>query len=437
MILAGKFKILNFLKKELQGDDFMADKTIYVYDSFSNNGESLLGILYVNNVRGNETFSFDFDFDWLKNNKCSSTIDPELSFVLGRQFSKQRMFGMFEDACPDRWGRTLLQKRENLNAKKEGRKPNKLLESDYLLGVDDYTRMGGLRFKLDKDGPFVSNDKENSIPPWTSLRTLEEAARNFEKDSPNIDKWVEQLIKPGSSLGGARPKASVVDTHGNLWIGKFLSKHDEYDVCAFEKVANDLAFMCGLNVPETKLEKFSKYGSTFLVERFDRDNDRRIQFASAMTLLNKTDNEDVSSYLDLAYFIKENGSNPKDDLLELYKRIAFNIAISNTDDHLRNHAFIYGENGFRLSPLYDINPTPYNNQLSLNIDEISNDKDFELLLSTCKYYGLDKNKGRQLIVDIVDVVSENYETLARSYGINRSQIEDMKIAFASKKELFI
>lgn len=195
--------------------------------------------------------------------------------------------------------------------------------------------------------------------------------------------------------------------------------------------------MCGLNVPETKLEKFSKYGSTFLVERFDRDNDRRIQFASAMTLLNKTDNEDVSSYLDLAYFIKENGSNPKDDLLELYKRIAFNIAISNTDDHLRNHAFIYGENGFRLSPLYDINPIPYNNQLSLNIDEISNDKDFELLLSTCKYYGLDKNKGRQLIVDIVDVVSENYETLARSYGINRSQIEDMKVAFASKKELFI
>lgn len=190
MILAGKFKILNFLKKELQGDDFMADKTIYVYDSFSNNGESLLGILYVNNVRGNETFSFDFDFDWLKNNKCSSTIDPELSFVLGRQFSKQRMFGIFEDACPDRWGRTLLQKRENLNAKKEGRKPNKLLDSDYLLGVDDYTRMGGLRFKLDKDGPFVSNDKENSIPPWTSLRTLEEAARNFEKDSPNIGRTI-------------------------------------------------------------------------------------------------------------------------------------------------------------------------------------------------------------------------------------------------------
>ena len=415
----------------------MANKVIYVYDSFSTDNEILLGTLYVNNVRGNETFSFEFDFDWLKDNECSSALDPELSFILGRQFSKQKMFGMFEDACPDRWGRVLMQKRENLNAKKEGRKPNKLLDSDYLLGVDDYTRMGGLRFKLDKNGPFVSDEKDNSVPPWTSLRTLEEAAHNFEKDSSNIDKWVEQLIKPGSSLGGARPKASVVDTKGNLWIGKFPSKHDEYDVCAFEKVANDLALMCGLNVPETKIEKFSKYGSTFLVKRFDRENNRRIHFASAMTLLGKTDNDDSSSYLDLADFIKENGSKPMDDLLELYKRIAFNIAISNTDDHLRNHAFIYGKNGFRLSPLYDINPVPYNNQLSLNIDDTSNDKDFELLLNTCEYYGLDKNKGKQTIVDIVNIVSDNYEKLSNNYGLSRSQIEDMKNAFTNKKELFI
>ncbi len=414
----------------------MADKKIYVYDSFFDN-ETLLGTLYVNNVRGSETFSFEFDYDWLKNNECAAMIDPELSFILGRQYSNKKMFGIFEDACPDRWGRLLIQKRENLLAKAQNRKPKKLLESDYLLGVDDYTRMGSLRFKLQIDGSFVSDDKDNSVPPWTSLRTLEEASRNFEKDDKHIDKWLNQLVKPGSSLGGARPKASVVDTEGNLWIGKFPSKNDEYDVCAFEKVANDLALLCGLNVPESKLEKFSKYGSTFLVKRFDRYKDKRIHFSSAMTLLNKTDNESSSSYLDLVGFIKENGSNPKEDLIELFKRVAFNIAISNTDDHLRNHGFIYEKDGFRLSPLYDVNPIPYGNELSLNIDNISGAKDFEFLLSTCNYYGLDKNKAKELIEDIVDIVEANFDKLCKTYGINRGQIEEIRSTITTKKELFI
>ncbi len=402
----------------------MSNKKIYVYDDFSSEETILLGTLYVDNIRGSETFSFEFDYDWLKNNECSSSLDPELSLILGRQYSNKKMFGMFEDACPDRWGRVLIQKRENILAKKENRKPKKLLESDYLLGVDDNTRMGGLRFKLHEDDFFVADDKSNSVPPWTSLRTLEEASRNYENG--DIDKWINQLIKPGSSLGGARPKANVVDVDGDLWIGKFPSKNDEYDVCAFEKVSNDLALMCGLNVPESRLEKFSKYGSTFLVKRFDRDKGKRIHVASAMTLLNKSDNDDSSSYLDLVGFIKENGSRPKEDLIELYKRVAFNIAISNTDDHLRNHSFIYDKNGFRLSPLYDINPIPYGNQLSLSVDNTCNDKDFGLLLSTCEHYGLDKNKGKELIEDIVDIIENNYEKLCKDYGINRSQIEDVK-----------
>lgn len=414
----------------------MADKKIYVYDSFSDN-ETLLGTLYVNNVRGNESFSFEFDYDWLKNNECSAMLDPEISFILGRQYSDKKMFGIFEDACPDRWGRLLIQKRENLLAKVQNRKPKRLVESDYLLGVDDYTRMGGLRFKLEIGGPFVSDDKDNSVPPWTSLRSLEEASRNFEKGDKHIDKWLNQLVMPGSSLGGARPKASVVDTNGDLWIGKFPSKNDEYDVCAFEKVANDLALLCGLNVPESKLEKFSKYGSTFLVKRFDRCSDKRIHFSSAMTLLNKTDNESSSSYLDLVGFIKENGSNPKEDLIELFKRVAFNIAISNTDDHLRNHGFIYEKDGFRLSPLYDINTILYGNELSLNIDNICGAKDFGLLLSTCNYYGLDKNKAKKLIEDIVDIVEGNFDKICKTYGINRGQIEEIRGAIATKKELFI
>lgn len=414
----------------------MADKKIYVYDSFSDK-EALLGTLYVNNVRGSESFSFEFDYDWLKNNECSAMLDPEISFILGRQYSDKKMFGIFEDACPDRWGRLLIQKRENLLAKAQNRKPKKLVESDYLLGVDDYTRMGGLRFKLEINGPFVSDDKDNSVPPWTSLRSLEEASRNFEKGDKNINKWLNQLVMPGSSLGGARPKASVVDTKGDLWIGKFPSKNDEYDVCAFEKVANDLALLCGLNVPESKLEKFSKYGSTFLVKRFDRSSNKRIHFSSAMTLLNKTDNESSSSYLDLVGFIKENGSNPKEDLIELFKRVAFNIAISNTDDHLRNHGFIYEKDGFRLSPLYDINTILYGDELSLNIDNISGAKDFGLLLSTCNYYGLDKNKAKELIEDIVDIVEGNFDKICKTYGINRGQIEEIRGAIVTKKELFI
>ena len=415
----------------------MENKKIYVYDDFSSDGIILLGILYVDNIRGNESFSFEFDYDWLKNNNCTSSLDPELSLILGRQYSNKKMFGMFEDACPDRWGRVLIQKRENLLAKRENRKPKKLLDSDYLLGVDDNTRMGGFRFKLHEDDFLVSDDKSNGVPPWTSLKTLEEASRNYENEIGDIDKWINQLIKPGSSLGGARPKANVLDVDGSLWIGKFPSKNDDYDVCAFEKVSNDLALMCGLNVPESRLEKFSKYGSTFLVKRFDRDKDKRIHIASAMTLLNKSDNDDSSSYLDLVDFIKENGSKPKEDLIELYKRVAFNIAISNTDDHLRNHSFIYGKNGFRLSPLYDINPIPYGNQLSLNIDNVNNDKDFDLLLSTCGNYGLDKNKGRELIEEIVDIVENNYEKVCKKYNINRSQIENIKSAIASKKELFL
>lgn len=188
--------------------------------------------------------------------------------------------------------------------------------------------------------------------------------------------------------------------------------------------------MCGLNVPETKLEKFSKYGSTFLVERFDRDNDRRIQFASAMTLLNKTDNEDVSSYLDLAYFIKENGSNPKDDLLELYKRIAFNIAISNTDDHLRNHGFVLEKNGWRLAPLYDVNPCPYGNTLSLNINEYDNRISLDLAIDSAIYYGLNKKEAKEIAYKIIDIVRNNFEKLALNNGLSHSSIEYMRPAFS-------
>lgn len=410
------------------------EKIIYVYDDFSEDDPVLIGKLYVGVIKGGETYSFEYDAEWLAKNKMGTNLDPQLQPFVGRQFPMDRkIFGVFADASPDRWGRVLMNKRERLIAGKEGRKPRKLYDSDFLLGVYDETRMGGIRFKLDPAGPFLSDDKENSTPPWAQLRTLEEASRNYENDESGIaDQWINQLIKPGSSLGGARPKATVVDVKGGLWIAKFPSKNDESDTGAWEKVVHDLADLCGLNVPEAKLEKFSKLGSTFLVRRFDRDGNRRIHFASAMTLLGKTDGasaEDGTSYLDIASFIKAHGANPKADLLELWKRIVFNMAVTNTDDHLRNHAFIFSKNGWKLSPLYDVNPVPYGDELSLLVDDNDNSISAQLAINTADRFGISKDNAEKLAAEIMTTVRDNWERLAREYGLSRGQIEYMRPAF--------
>lgn len=272
-------------------------KTIYVYDNFSNAEPRLMGRLYVDLIRGRESYSFEYDYEWLSSANLGVSLDPELGTFSGRQYpSGKTIFGLFADSSPDRWGRVLMNKRERIKADNESRKPAKLFDSDYLLGVYDETRMGGIRFKTDTEGPFLSVDEDSAVPPWAYLRTLEEASRHFEKDDSGLtDKWLNQLIRPGSSLGGARPKATVIDQKGNLWIAKFPSKNDENDTGAWEKVAHDLASLCGLNVMEAKLEKFSHYGSTYLVQRFDRDGDKRIHYASAITLLGKTDGIDRKS----------------------------------------------------------------------------------------------------------------------------------------------
>ncbi len=412
------------------------EKIIYVYDHFSSDEPVLLGKLYVNAQKGTESYSFEYDNDWLKNTNLAVSLDPDLMSYGGRQFPNgSGIFGIFSDASPDRWGRILMMKRERLQADKENRKPNKLSDSDYLMGVYDETRMGGIRFKLEPDGEFLSNDKETATPPWTTLRTLEEASRNFEDDAKKLnEKWLNQLIRPGSSLGGARPKATVVDTEGNLWIAKFPSQNDENNTGAWEKVVHDMAKMCGLNVPESKLETFSSLGSTFLVKRFDRDKNRRIHFASAMTLLGKTDGAsaaDGTSYLDIVAFIKANGARPKADLLELWKRIVFNIAVSNTDDHLRNHAFIFTKNGWILSPLYDVNPVPYGNDLAINIDEMRSDLDIDVAIETADRFGINEADAVKIADEITTVVREKWEKLAKQYNIPRGKIEDMRPAFSA------
>lgn len=411
-------------------------KTIFVYDDFSTELPVLMGSLYVNVIKGGESYSFEYDKDWLRKTGLTLTLDPELMPYSGRQYpTGKNIFGLFADASPDRWGRVLMNKRERILAEKEGRKPSKLYDSDYLLGVYDETRMGGIRFKANQEGPFLSDDKETAAPPWATLRTLEEASRNFENDETGLtEKWLNQLIKPGSSLGGARPKATVVDTKDQLWIAKFPSKNDENDTGAWEMVAHDLAALCGLNVPEAKLEKFSPLGSTFLIKRFDRMGSKRVHFASAMTLLGKTDGAsaaDGSSYLDIAAFIKSYGAQPKKDLGELWKRIVFNMAVTNTDDHLRNHAFILTDKGLILSPLYDVNPVPYGDELSLNVDEEDNSISIDLAVQTAVRFGISKSDAEVQAEEILKIVRDNWEKTAARYGLTRRQIEEMRPAFSA------
>ena len=412
------------------------EKTIFVYDDFSMQNPTLMGILYVNSLKGEESYSFEFDREWLKKTSLKITLDPELMPYSGRQYPfGKAIFGLFSDSSPDRWGRVLMNKRERILAGKEGRKPAKLYDSDYLLGVYDETRLGGIRFKTEPNGAFLSDDKETAAPPWASLRTLEEASRNFEnEDTALSEKWLNQLIRPGSSLGGARPKATVIDPKEQLWIAKFPSKNDENDSGAWEMVTHDLAEICGLHVPEAKLEKFSNLGSTYLVKRFDRILNKRVHFASAMTLLGKTDGASAAegtSYLDIAAFIKSYGAQPKRDLIELWKRIVFNMAVSNTDDHLRNHAFIFTENGWELSPLYDVNPIPYGDELSLNVDEEDNSINIDLAIEASVRFGISETDATTYAKDILTIVKENWEKRATALGLSRRLIEEMRPAFSA------
>ncbi len=409
---------------------------IYVYENFSAKEPFLIGRLYVDVSRGTEHHSFEFEKEWLKGHHRSFVLDPDLLPIQGRQYpsGQKATFGIFSDASPDRWGRVLMDRRERFVADREKRKPRRLNAGDYLLGVYDETRMGAIRFKMDLNGAFLSDDKETAAPPWATLRTLEEASRNFENEETTLqEKWLNQLIKPGSSLGGARPKATVQAPDCSLWIAKFPSRKDEYNMGAWEKTAHDLARLCGLNVPESKLENFSKLGSTFLTKRFDREGSQRKHFASAMTMLGKTDGvsaEDGSGYLDIVSFLKANGASPKEDIAELWRRIVFSMAITNTDDHLRNHGFLLQKNGWRLSPVYDVNPCAYGDTLALNVDEYSNEISLELAIGASGYYGLTRDQAEQFAADCVKTVKCNWEKIATKNGLSRGAIEYMRPAFS-------
>lgn len=414
-------------------------KEIWVYIDCELFGRQAVpvGKLTCEPVRGREVFSFQYDDEWLHHSGFR-LLDPDLGLFSGAQYLRdgKTNFGMFLDSSPDRWGRLLIKRREALEARLENRPRRTLLESDFLLGVFDQSRMGALRFKLDPDGEYLDNNGRFTTPPWTSLRELEYACSRYEEgifasDSEEA-KWIRMIFAPGSSLGGARPKANVCDAGGALWIAKFPSRNDERDMAVWEMLAYVLATRCGITMSESKTGRFVSHHHTFLTKRFDRMiNGRRCHFASAMTMLGKTDGTDYadgSSYLDLVEFIMANGADVDENLHQLWLRMVFNIAISNCDDHLRNYGFLLTRGGWVLSPAYDINPDPDGQGLKLNIDEDDNSLDFKLAMDVAPYFRMKKNDTVKLL-DKVRTIVGTWHTVADQLGISRQEQDYMEPAF--------
>ena len=415
------------------------EQKIWVYADWHFLEETqIIGFLTAQRVRGKEIFSFEYAEAWINRQNPILFLDPHLGFYKGKQYlpEEKNNFGIFLDSSPDRWGRLLMRRREAWQAKEQGRDEHMLFETDFLLGVFDGHRMGAVRFKLGEDGPFMNDQKKMATPPWTSLRELEHASLQLERDDAINDseyaQWLSVLIDPGSSLGGARPKASVIDEKGHLWIAKFPSSRDDKNTGAWEMVLHELAKACGIHVSEARLQKFSGKHHTFLSKRFDRTNDqRRIHFASAMTLLGLQDGADHADgigYLDLVGFIMQHCPAAKEDLEQLWRRMLFNVLVSNTDDHMRNHGFILTDKGWRLSPAYDMNPNEMGNGLTLNISENSNTLDISLALETAHLYQLKIEKAESIITEMHLEIS-NWRSVAKKFGISNSEIEQTKRAF--------
>ncbi len=406
---------------------------IYVFADWEEfDKPTLIGTLRSSVIKGKEHFSFSYDNDWLLS-PYAQKIDPELNLYSGEQHSdNSKNFRIFLDSCPDRWGRLLMKRREAIVARREERRPNVLNEIDYLLGVHDLYRQGALRFKQDMNGAFLDDDNKLAAPPISSLRDLEYATQQVETnentDDPDYLKWLNMLMSPGSSLGGARPKASVQDENNELWIAKFPSRYDDHDIAAWEFVAYQLALNAGIQMSECRIDKFRSHHHTFLTKRFDRTPGSRLHFTSAMTQLGYYDGDYDASYLELAQFLTEHGANTKEDLAQLWRRIVFNIAVSNTDDHLRNHGFIYSNGGWLLSPAYDINPVTPANGLHLNISDGDNSLNYDLAMDVIEFFQLSSFQA-QLIKDEVLASVAQWRSVASSINISRKELQLMASAF--------
>ena len=393
----------------------------------------LVGQLSVLQAKGKRAYSIEYDPEWL-HSQAQLLLDPDIGWYSGPQYPLgKENFGIFLDSMPDRWGRTLLKRRAAQLAREAGEEPPSLFDLDFLLGVFDKSRMGALRFKLEKDGPFLNNDPIHAIPPISSVRELQYAASQLESDADpeELGKWLSILLAPGSSLGGARPKANVLDLDGHPWIAKFPSRSDEIDKGAWEYLAYLLAKDTGINMAPSRTEIVAGKHHTFFTRRFDRSGDERIHFASAMTMTGYNEEnlrDQVPSYLEIAEFIQFSGAHPKKDLQQLWRRIVFNMAISNTDDHLRNHGFLLTPQGWELSPAFDMNPSVEKPGLALNVDMDDNSLDVDLARSVGIYFQLDQKEMDNILAEVRAGV-KNWRKIAKMIGIPRRELEMMDGAF--------
>lgn len=420
-------------------------KKLLVYADFDWLKEiELIGELSYESLRGSDSYAFQFNDEWLKR-YGNLFISADLNNYKGLQYTQleKDIFGCFSDALPDRWGRTLLNRREQILATEEKRPVRRLSSFDYLLGIDDSSRMGGFRFKKTPDGDFINSSNTLRIPPLTSIRELIHASREIEKSEEGNKlpdkKWLTQLVQPGSSLGGARPKASVVDTDKVLYVAKFPSRKDDYNAGLWEHFCHLLAKKAGINAASTQVISTSDKYHTLLSRRFDRTDDgRRIHFASAMTLLGLSDGTNASTgngYLDIVDFILQNCTEVNKNLQELYRRVAFNICIGNSDDHFRNHGFLLTAKGWTLSPAYDMNPT-LNEYQSLLISNSSSKADLAILSDACEDYMLPQDVATKIISEVVAVV-KGWKALATKLGIANSEMDLFGNTFESRIKEYI
>lgn len=396
----------------------------------------LVGELCYEKLRGSESYAFRFDDNWLKFH-AGIKLSEDINNYPGLQYTQpgNDIFGCFSDALPDRWGRTLLKRREQIQASEEKRAVRNLSSFDYLMGIDDFSRMGGFRLKRELDGDFINVSPSLKIPPLTELRQLVLASQEVEKSEENDvlpeKKWIAQLIQPGTSLGGARPKAGVLDDSRNLCIAKFPSRKDDYDTGLWEHFSHLLARKAGINAAQTKvLGGLGKY-HTLLSKRFDRtDEGKRIHFASSMSLIGLRDGDNAQGgygYLNIVDFILQSCCDVEKNLQELYCRVAFNICIGNSDDHFRNHGFLLTPRGWTLSPAYDMNPT-LNEYQSLLINESSNKADIRTLLESCESYMIKKEVAENIIRQVQAAVA-GWENLAVLLQIPAREVTMFKDRF--------
>ena len=377
---------------------------------------------------------FAYEPTWLRH-AHAFPLDPELDLFAGEFFPGNSNFGVFMDSCPDRWGQILMKRREAVEAKEEGRTPRTLGPWEFLLGVQDCTRMGALRFSRPRESIFLA-DEALSAPPVARIAELQavafELTRKKQDDLDKIREWLKVLVAPGSSLGGARPKANLVDEDGSLWIAKFPSADDDYDVAVWEKLLQDLAQNCGIAVPDSRLMQIGSGYHTFLVKRFDRIGSHRRFFASAMTMLGHIDTEDAS-YLEMAEFLATYGEadHIAQDLEELFTRVVFNVATANRDDHLRNHGFIRSPEGWRLAPAFDMNPSFRKDEHVLSLDLYNRQPDLEIVLATADYYRLGINRARKIVDDVYRVVG-GWKTRARKLGLTSQECAEAEHLFLSE-----